>query len=386
MKKFPLVLCLILALSPVARAANVSDWARESVTAAEIMGIIHSGEDKDLTIGISRRELCSIAVNVYEAATGDGTVYESPFADAPFNEVGKAVALGLMSVKASGFFDPQGIVTRQEGAKVFSVLAEKLGITAQNEEASFADEENIASWAKEYVSKISRYGYLTGDYKGEFLPESLLTTEQAVTVAVRILDDAVPNAWSTSLWIEDTETPQTKSSDGYVYNGKYKRNNPAEVFTEGEITTKEEADRQMVTVTVDIWELKNGEKVQGKMNLTVHKNIKEAVEAVFAEIFAGDEKFPINKYSTYCYSFRNTAGGRLSEHATGTAIDINPDENQCIYSNGSVVGSLYAPGENPYSIEKYGDCWNAFVRHGFTWGGDAWDSPQDYMHFSYLGK
>ena len=172
-----------------------------------------------------------------------------------------------------------------------------------------------------------------------------------------------------------------------MYDGDYKRNDPAEVFTDGPITTKEEADAQMTEITVDIWELEDGEKVPGKLTLTVHKNIAEVTKAVFADIFNGPEKFPIDRYSTYCYSFRTTAtSSRLSEHATGTAIDINPDQNYCVYPDGTTVGSLYAPGENPYSITKFGDCWTAFVSHGFTWGGDAWSSPQDYMHFSYLGK
>ena len=25
----------------------------------------------------------------------------------------------------------------------------------------------------------------------------------------------------------------------------------------------------------------------------------------------------------------------------------------------------------------------AFEKYGFTWGGDAWSNPKDYMNFSY---
>ncbi|MDR3288347.1 MAG: M15 family metallopeptidase [Peptococcaceae bacterium] len=32
-----------------------------------------------------------------------------------------------------------------------------------------------------------------------------------------------------------------------------------------------------------------------------------------------------------------------------------------------------------------GDVVRAFRQAGFVWGGDAWYSSHDYMHFSYLG-
>ena len=81
------------------------------------------------------------------------------------------------------------------------------------------------------------------------------------------------------------------------------------------------------------------------------------------------------------YNFR----GGTTEHNGGTAIDINSNENYCIYSNGTVVGSHWLPYEDPYSITPYGSVVRAFEKYGFTWGGDAWNSTKDYMHFSYLG-
>jgi hypothetical protein len=79
------------------------------------------------------------------------------------------------------------------------------------------------------------------------------------------------------------------------------------------------------------------------------------------------------------------SSGRLSEHNYGTAIDINSNENYCLYTNGTTVGSFWKPYENQYSITPYGDVITAFERRGFTWGGDAWNNPKDYMHFSYFG-
>ncbi|MGN1098405.1 MAG: M15 family metallopeptidase, partial [Clostridia bacterium] len=335
--------------------------------------------------------ICVLAIRTYENITGEPypiSTDESPFTDTDSPSVVAAAQLGLISGREPFIFDGQAGITRQESAKLFVELARKLDLEPDGDEQNFYDIWSVAPWAVDYVKLSSAYGYLTADYKGDFLPENQLTVEQAVAVFVRIYLDALPetktNVKGSGLKLKPTLSSRTGT---YEYDGSYKKNDPDSVFTEGEITTKEQADSQMCEITVDIWELKNGEKVSGTMTLTIHKNIAEIVKDVFDDIYNGSEKFPIDKAGTYGYYFRTTAGtNRLSEHATGTAIDINPDQNYCVYSDGSTVGSLYAPGENPYSIQKFGDCWNAFVTHGFTWGGDAWDSPKDYMHFSYLGK
>lgn len=143
--------------------------------------------------------------------------------------------------------------------------------------------------------------------------------------------------------------------------------------------TKEAADALMKTITVPVWKIKNGQKVSSTASLTVHYAIAERVKLVFEEIYNGSEKFPIKDVGGYSWR-----GGR-SEHNGGTAIDINANENYCIYSNGTTIGSYWKPYEDPYSITPYGEVIRAFEKYGFTWGGDAWSNPKDYMHFSYLG-
>ena len=143
--------------------------------------------------------------------------------------------------------------------------------------------------------------------------------------------------------------------------------------------TKEEAEALMTTVKVPVWKLKGNKKVSSTANITVHYKIADKVKLVFEEIYNGEEQFPIKDVGGYSWR-----GGR-SEHNGGTAIDINANENYCIYENGTVIGSHWKPYEDPYSITPYGDVIRAFEKYGFTWGGDAWRNPRDYMHFSYLG-
>ena len=149
------------------------------------------------------------------------------------------------------------------------------------------------------------------------------------------------------------------------------------------ISSKEEADAAMTTIKVNVWRMKNGKKYPSTASITVNHALADDLWQIFEEIFQGNDKFPIS--DAYAYSYRNTASGRLSEHALGTAIDINADQNYCVYSSGATVGSFWKPYENPYSITPYGDVVRAFEKHGWTWGGDAWGSTHDYMHFSYFG-
>jgi putative cell wall-binding protein len=144
-----------------------------------------------------------------------------------------------------------------------------------------------------------------------------------------------------------------------------------------------EAEANMVNITIDVWQLNTkGEKYPAKRTLRVNKAIAGPVQSVFKEIFAGREKFPI--YSVGGYAWR---GDNTSEHNWGLAIDINPNENYMITSGGRIVaGSFWNPANSPYSIPENGDVVNAFHKYGFTWGGNAWRSSNDYMHFSYLGK
>ncbi len=148
-------------------------------------------------------------------------------------------------------------------------------------------------------------------------------------------------------------------------------------------TTKAEAQALMKSVTVPVWKIRDGKKVASQLTVDVHNLIADKVEAAFNDIFNGPEKAPI--YTIGGFAWR---GGR-SEHNVGTALDLNPDENYCLYSSGAIVGSYWKPDEDEYSFSPYGDVVKCFEKYGFTWGGDAWFNgvygTRDYMHFSYMG-
>lgn len=134
--------------------------------------------------------------------------------------------------------------------------------------------------------------------------------------------------------------------------------------------------------------------------LIVHEKVAKEVLEIFKELYYA--KYPIDKIklvdeyqaddnlsmldnNTSAFNYRTIAGtNKLSNHAFGLAIDINPFQNP--YVKGNIVepkgSELYVDRtirEKGMILE--GDaCYEAFTSRGWTWGGD-WSSIKDYQHF-----
>ena len=308
------------------------------------------------------------------------------------------------------------------------------------------DFHEVSDWAKPYVYKAVYDGIIKGYEDDTFKSRASVSWQEAITLIIRVADiktdskpivsdkliietaESVPHGNVTLKWstLPDVHTYTLKVTESRLsyYEGDISPNEPQiytvtdaceleiymnpnrkytvevtggehytfrDIFTSKvtnddaeEIkanlpTTKEEADALMTTVTVPVWRLNDGNKVPSTAEITVHHLIADKIKLVFEEIYSGDEKFPFKDIGGYAWR-----GGR-SEHNSGTALDLNYNENYCLYKDGTTVGEYWKPGEDPYSITPYGDVIRAFEKYGFTWGGDSWAHPKDYMHFSYLG-
>lgn len=97
--------------------------------------------------------------------------------------------------------------------------------------------------------------------------------------------------------------------------------------------------------------------------------------------------------NTSCFNYREvTGGGGLSNHAYGSAIDINPQQNPYVwYKNGELHWThdnatpyIDRNTGNPHVIVEGDVCYSIFAKYGFNWGGN-WSSPIDYQHFERGG-
>lgn len=100
-----------------------------------------------------------------------------------------------------------------------------------------------------------------------------------------------------------------------------------------------------------------------------------------------DASCDANNTSCFCYRAQTDAK-KLSNHAFGRAIDINPQQNPYVsYKNGQPVWNhensddyIDRSQELDHMIKEGDVCYNIFASHGFTWGGN-WKSIKDYQHF-----
>lgn len=139
----------------------------------------------------------------------------------------------------------------------------------------------------------------------------------------------------------------------------------------------------------------DGKLHQGQV--IVHQSVRPDVEEIFAlikrERFPIAKAVPIVKYgwsdnasmaanNTSAFNYRRVAGTRrLSRHATGHAVDINPVQNPVIYRTGRISpkGAFYQPGTKG-TLSEDSPVVRAFIERGWRWGGH-FESMMDAHHF-----
>lgn len=311
-----------------------------------------------------------------------------------------------------------------------------------------ADADEIAYWAKNHVAFMLDNHLMAGDGDtGKFRPNDAVTREEAAiiayrcyvlygknlegqiktkltetkdaggvkiftlvktitlptgaTVALRYADnpDAASGGgiWVGSADVAPSGTPlQILGEDGLYRLKTYTETlasgeaaeKAARIFPDGVYyTSQQEADANMTEVTVNVWVLdSNNEKYASTLTFRIHQKLKDDVIAIFDEIFNSDDKPPLKNATAYAWRSAMSSGV-YSDHNYGTAIDLNYNENYCVYKSGTTIGSFYDPKSSVYSFPSDGTVVQTFAKYGWLWGGNAWiNGTRDYMHFTYLGK
>ena len=135
--------------------------------------------------------------------------------------------------------------------------------------------------------------------------------------------------------------------------------------------------------------------------LIVHRDVARELVQVFRDVYAARvpirRMVPVDAYgasdfrsieadNTSAFNCRFVEGTtRWSNHAYGTAIDLNPIENPYV-SGGRTAHRASGPyvartPRRPGMAYEGGALVRAFDRIGWGWGG-RWTSVKDYQHFS----
>lgn len=140
--------------------------------------------------------------------------------------------------------------------------------------------------------------------------------------------------------------------------------------------------------------------------LIVNRKIARDIVEIFYELYQNEypleEVSLIDKYgasderslranNTSAFNYRVIAGTKkLSRHAYGMAIDVNPRINPYVVGNyvDPANGTVYAQRNvkkckgkyKEWMIHKNDFIYQLFIERGFEWGGD-WKRIKDYQHF-----
>jgi hypothetical protein len=287
---------------------------------------------------------------------------------------------GVPQANGTFAFVPQGTATRAEAAAVFSRLYAALHqlppktLTLDVTELTLEVGHSYALRAT--VEPIGELTWQTSDPSCALVDDRGVVTARAygeATITVRTAN-GLQATCRVTVTAPLPNASYTKADKCNLLFGEYV-SDPRLYYK-----TSEEAFADMRNVTVKCWDLnKSGEKYTRTWTLTVHKNLVPAVKAIFAEIYAGEEQFPIQYLGSYGWSGK-------SEHSIGCAIDINYLQNYyCDPDGNAITGNYWKPYEDPYSITPDGDVVRAFEKYGFVWCINWNSGYKDYMHFSFFG-
>ena len=149
----------------------------------------------------------------------------------------------------------------------------------------------------------------------------------------------------------------------------------------------------------------DGNAIVGEMvcNTAIAEDLLEIFKALYqakypiekmrlVDYYGGDDPASMCDNNSSCFNQRKIpAGGIISKHSYGLAVDINPKYNPYYkVRDGKTkvepeesTEYLDRSGDFPYMIKKGDLCYRLFKQHGFQWGGD-WLGSKDYQHFEKL--
>jgi len=162
-------------------------------------------------------------------------------------------------------------------------------------------------------------------------------------------------------------------------------------------TAPEEIILQLSLVDVLYYSF-DGRKHQGQVlvNRELEDDVYEIFNFIEKILFPVGKVIPVVAYqwsdrqsmaenNSSSFNFRRIEGtDKLSLHALGKALDINPMQNPVIYPHGVVApeGAQYQPQESGTFTADHAVV-QEFLRRGWHWGGN-FDQPKDYHHFEKL--
>lgn len=167
-------------------------WASEYIAELFKKGAINGvGENSFAPNGlISRQDFVKILIG---ALSIDLVENESAFSDVESGAyyeayVTTAFSKGLISGVEADKFGVGMNIKREDAAVIMARVLENYGVASGDKNIAFTDSDDMASYAKEAVKKVSDAGIFGGDDKGAFNPKANLTRAETCAILYRLAD------------------------------------------------------------------------------------------------------------------------------------------------------------------------------------------------------
>lgn len=176
---------------------TVSPWAEEEVRMAWCYNLYAPFARKHYASPTDRETFCDIAMQTIYVCTGQSAstiasqAGDNPFTDTDSDEIHAAYALGLVTGRGGGLFDPKGTITRQEAATLLARVARYLELET-GDSLTFTDQASIAPWALDSVSYLSGLSSpvsgksVMGGSNGAFMPNATYTLQESYCSFLRL--------------------------------------------------------------------------------------------------------------------------------------------------------------------------------------------------------
>lgn len=195
--------------------SEASAWAAAELKKALDLGLIPDIlMGADMTKPITRAEFAAVCVKVFEnlGNTKAEQVTKNPFTDCNDPEVLKAFKLGFTNGTSPTTFSPNLLLNREQAATMLTRAYKKVtmeGWTLETDgqfklnytkPATFADDNQISSWAKDSVYFMAANNIINGVGGNKFAPKNTTpaeeaaqfanaTREQALLIAARMVEN-----------------------------------------------------------------------------------------------------------------------------------------------------------------------------------------------------
>lgn len=174
---------------------TASSWARAAVDGMEQNGIADQRMMGNLKQAITREEFALLAVNLYQKSSGvplkqpKGEAFQDTAASIYGREIAQAYELGLVKGVGGGKYNPKGTIKRQEIAVLLYNTLTALEVNdyfGVVDDVVFADNEEIAPWARPAVVYLYKKDIMKGIGNLKIDPKGTTTREQAFALVYKL--------------------------------------------------------------------------------------------------------------------------------------------------------------------------------------------------------